>query len=60
MATMLPEFDIIYGHMIEFFHDLQIVRTPIELNLLNLDSTLTQPELNPNSTRTQAFFNFFF
>lgn len=25
LATMLPDFDIVYGHMIELFHNLQIV-----------------------------------
>ena len=32
LATMLPEFDIVYGHMIELFHDLQIVNSPLRLN----------------------------
>ena len=40
IATMLPEFDIVYGHMIELFHDLQIVRTPFGLSP---DSRLTHP-----------------
>jgi len=40
IATMLPEFDIVYGHMIEFFHDLQIVSSPSHLKTV---STRSQP-----------------
>jgi hypothetical protein len=40
VATMLPEFDIVYGHMIEFFHDLQIVSSQFYV------STLSQNELS--------------
>ena len=26
LSQVLPQFDIVYGHMIDFFHNLQIVR----------------------------------
>jgi len=33
LSQMLPQFDIVYGHMIDFFHNLQIVRDSLPLLL---------------------------
>jgi hypothetical protein len=35
LATMLPEFDIVYSHMLEFFHDLQIVNSPFYVSIMS-------------------------
>jgi len=45
IVTMLPQFDVVYGHMIELFHDLQIVsfsnRPQSQLRELSLQSRPT-------------------